>query len=151
MSRRQAQGYKPLHLQERENSTPMNDLEDDFCPICLEKDVQVQLECKHEFCRMCVTSWQTQSKAAPTCPICRHPLKILSGVKPRPLVRVQCQGIKKDGKRCRYKVWSQGKNFCRIHDEDLKKVRRSLGHPTEKPDRKQPGRKKAARTQCCIL
>ena len=50
-------------------SVPLESLQDDTCPVCMETlDHPVRLECKHVFCEECISQWlETES----TCPICR--------------------------------------------------------------------------------
>jgi hypothetical protein len=43
-----------------------------FCPICVEKRVDISLPCSHFFCEECIKDWLIKSE---TCPLCRLKLQ----------------------------------------------------------------------------
>ena len=45
----------------------MNEVKKECC-ICLEKKPEVVTECKHQFCKECITTWY---KRHISCPLCR--------------------------------------------------------------------------------
>ena len=48
--------------------------EEEICSVCLDRPVQVYLECNHNFCGQCPAQWQSvmpQGNNNLTCPVCR--------------------------------------------------------------------------------
>ena len=63
---------------------PSTQTEVEICPVCLDRPVQVYLDCNHNFCGQCPAHWQSvmpQGSNNLTCPVCRagsadiHPIR----------------------------------------------------------------------------
>mmetsp|Transcript_28048 Transcript_28048/g.50228 ORF Transcript_28048/g.50228 Transcript_28048/m.50228 type:complete len:113 (-) Transcript_28048:22-360(-) len=52
------------------------DYSDSLCCICLESQCDVVLNCLHNFCNDCITSWSVKERS---CPMCRMSLQVSQG------------------------------------------------------------------------
>lgn len=63
--------YKIYEFSLFDEKKQLSDIEFPTCCICLEREVQLQTECKHNFCGTCITIVYKKTKI---CPCCRQPL-----------------------------------------------------------------------------
>lgn len=62
-------GYQIQGYIKKKSSNEAYDDENELCPICNEKKVQIMLECSHFFCEKCIKTWLFDKMN--TCPLCR--------------------------------------------------------------------------------
>jgi hypothetical protein len=53
-----------------EISKSLNDVEYKKCSICMEEDISIQTECKHNYCLECISLWYSRNNTI--CPYCRQ-------------------------------------------------------------------------------
>jgi hypothetical protein len=64
------------HSDTAEKSALPEDLDEDECQICMDKEKEVVLPCTHSFCLVCYRNWSIQNQ---TCPICRTVIRCSEG------------------------------------------------------------------------
>ena len=56
----------------------INNIEDTVCPICYEKPINLQSNCKHSYCTECI---QKHYKNHSSCPYCRQQISVFYNIR----------------------------------------------------------------------